>query len=50
MNFEKDLQRILKEEGRKSIEKHASVSSQHGCKCNQCFCCYCLQWLKENKL
>lgn len=46
MNFEKDLQRILEREGLEAIERHASVSRTHKCNCNECFCCYCLDYIK----
>ena len=43
--FYKDIKRILREEGRDGVLKHARVSSTHGCKCGECFCCACLNYL-----
>jgi len=49
MNFKEDIERILIDEGISGIERHASVSTQNQHKCSECFCCACVDWLKENR-
>jgi hypothetical protein len=49
MDFEKDVQELLHRYGIEAIKGHAEVSRRH-CACNDCFCCYCLNWLKERGL
>ena len=46
--WENDIQRILKDEGLKGIRRHARVSLNNRHRCQQCFCCYCMEWLERN--
>jgi len=39
---------LLKGYGLKEIKRHARVSLVNKCHCNDCFCCACLAWMKEN--
>ena len=47
MDFKKDVERIIEHEGIEGIKRHASVSIRNKCNCNQCFCCYCMNYLKN---
>jgi len=53
MNFKKDIERILKEHGKKKgineLKRHALVSTRNNHYCNSCFCCACVDYLKPEK-
>ena len=53
LNFENDIKNILAHEGREqginTIRQHALVARRNKCECGECFCCYCVEWLKRHE-
>jgi hypothetical protein len=42
--------RLLSEKGYDEVRSHARVATHNGCRCRSCFCCACVEVLREHAI